>query len=157
MDDDGWSSDDSAASDDDGDQQPPLANARVQLVLLTAQFAAIAVVDTLRILSESEVPPRRARRRAWHNSILTGRLWVEELLQGHPGRLRLNLGVSKPVFTYLERSLHILGCPDGRWILVPEQLAIFLYICVTGLSINHVAERFQHSPATISKYVPHFF
>ena len=34
-----------------------------------------------------------------------------------------------------------------------EQLAIFLYTCVTGLSIRHVGERFQRSNDTISRYV----
>ncbi|KIK71790.1 hypothetical protein PAXRUDRAFT_676657, partial [Paxillus rubicundulus Ve08.2h10] len=33
-----------------------------------------------------------------------------------------------------------------------EQLGIFLYTCVTGLSSRHVGERFQHSPDTITKY-----
>ncbi|KIJ09149.1 hypothetical protein PAXINDRAFT_33619, partial [Paxillus involutus ATCC 200175] len=35
---------------------------------------------------------------------------------------------------------------------VEEQLAIFLYMCVTGLSSHHVAERFQCSPDTVMKY-----
>jgi hypothetical protein len=39
--------------------------------------------------------------------------------------------------------------------------AIFLYMCVTGLSVHHVGERFQRSNKTISKYVGissvHFF
>jgi len=34
-----------------------------------------------------------------------------------------------------------------------QHVAIFLYTCVTGLSIHHVGERFQHANATISKYV----
>ncbi|KIK98423.1 hypothetical protein PAXRUDRAFT_134231 [Paxillus rubicundulus Ve08.2h10] len=33
-----------------------------------------------------------------------------------------------------------------------EQLAIFLYMCVTGLSSCHVAKRFQCSPDAITKY-----
>ncbi|KIM65146.1 hypothetical protein SCLCIDRAFT_48308, partial [Scleroderma citrinum Foug A] len=35
---------------------------------------------------------------------------------------------------------------------VEEQLGIFLYTCVTGLSSRHVAERFQHSTDMITKY-----
>ncbi|KAJ6454392.1 hypothetical protein C8R45DRAFT_799711, partial [Mycena sanguinolenta] len=34
-----------------------------------------------------------------------------------------------------------------------ESLAIFLYTCVTGLAIDHVAERFQHSHTTISHHI----
>ncbi|KAF9060559.1 hypothetical protein BDP27DRAFT_1177700, partial [Rhodocollybia butyracea] len=47
----------------------------------------------------------------------------------------------------------LLGFETSRYgITVDEQLAIFLYTCVTGLSIRHVGERFQHSNETISQY-----
>ncbi|KAJ7119046.1 hypothetical protein C8R44DRAFT_625290 [Mycena epipterygia] len=42
-------------------------------------------------------------------------------------------------------------------IKLDESLAIFLYTCVTGLAIDHVAERFQHSHTTISQWVLFFF
>ncbi|KAJ7309933.1 hypothetical protein DFH08DRAFT_757224, partial [Mycena albidolilacea] len=32
-----------------------------------------------------------------------------------------------------------------------ESAAIFLYTCVTGIAIDHVAEHFQHSYSTISE------
>ncbi|KIK78574.1 hypothetical protein PAXRUDRAFT_163638, partial [Paxillus rubicundulus Ve08.2h10] len=35
---------------------------------------------------------------------------------------------------------------------IEEQLGIFLYTCVTGLSSCHVGERFQCSPDTVTKY-----
>ncbi|KIK73416.1 hypothetical protein PAXRUDRAFT_37870, partial [Paxillus rubicundulus Ve08.2h10] len=35
---------------------------------------------------------------------------------------------------------------------VEEQLGIFLYTCVTGLSSCHVGERFQRSPDTVTRY-----
>ncbi|KIK81613.1 hypothetical protein PAXRUDRAFT_155677, partial [Paxillus rubicundulus Ve08.2h10] len=35
---------------------------------------------------------------------------------------------------------------------VEEQLGIFLYTCVTGLSSCHVGERFQHFPDTVTRY-----
>ncbi|KIM64947.1 hypothetical protein SCLCIDRAFT_1164605, partial [Scleroderma citrinum Foug A] len=37
-------------------------------------------------------------------------------------------------------------------ISLEEQLAIFLYICVTGLPIRHIGERFQRSNDMISMY-----
>jgi hypothetical protein len=43
-------------------------------------------------------------------------------------------------------------CPT-RWITPEEQLAIFLYTCMTGLSMAHMKERFQRSKDTISKFV----
>ncbi|TFK16779.1 hypothetical protein FA15DRAFT_606434, partial [Coprinopsis marcescibilis] len=36
---------------------------------------------------------------------------------------------------------------------VKEQAAIFLYMCVTGLSVWHVGERFQRSNETVSRQV----
>jgi hypothetical protein len=50
-------------------------------------------------------------------------------------------------------ALRAVGLQDTRNITLEEHLAIFLYTCVTGLSIRHVGERFQHANATISKYV----
>ncbi|KIN97258.1 hypothetical protein M404DRAFT_160930, partial [Pisolithus tinctorius Marx 270] len=38
------------------------------------------------------------------------------------------------------------------FVLLEEQLAIFLYMSVTGLTIRHVSEHFQWSNETISQY-----
>ncbi|KAG2042888.1 hypothetical protein BDR03DRAFT_846706, partial [Suillus americanus] len=40
-------------------------------------------------------------------------------------------------------------------ISVEEQLGIFLYACVMGLSTCHLGERFQCSPNTIARYFKH--
>ena len=88
----------------------------------------------------------------YHTSILTGKGWVLELLNGHPDRIRTCLGVNHDVFDRLVRVLKHHGVLDSRGgISVEEQLSIFLYTCVTGLSSHHVAERFQHSSDTICK------
>ena len=56
-----------------------------------------------------------------------------------------------PVFLALVSELRtICGLEDSRHVTL-EQLAIFLYMSVTGLSIQQVGERFQHSNETISK------
>jgi hypothetical protein len=44
-----------------------------------------------------------------------------------------------------------MGHGDTRYVMLEEQLAIFLYTSVTGLSIRHVGERFQRANGTISK------
>ncbi|KAJ7081525.1 hypothetical protein C8R44DRAFT_527075, partial [Mycena epipterygia] len=44
------------------------------------------------------------------------------------------------------------GLTHSKHVTLEEQVAIFLYTCVTGLSIRHVGERFQRSNETISKY-----
>jgi hypothetical protein len=87
----------------------------------------------------------------YHTSVLTGQAWVLELLNGHPERIRTELGVHKHVFLALVQELRGLGMKDERNLLLEEQLAIFLYTCVTGLSIRHVGERFQRANGTIAR------
>jgi hypothetical protein len=87
---------------------------RQKAAALAAAFSAAAVVvATLPYLDK--VPQ--------HNSILTGRAWVRELLSGHPRRFHNMMGLSKPVFRRLpylliatwhseessQRALHGLG------------------------------------------------
>jgi hypothetical protein len=89
-------------------------------------------------------------KQIYHNSILSGHGWVQELLHGHPDRIRTELGMRKEVFIELVRELMNSGILDSRYVSAEEQVAIFLYSCVTGISIRHVGERFQHSNETIS-------
>jgi hypothetical protein len=44
-----------------------------------------------------------------------------------------------------------MGHSDAHEVMLEEQLAIFLYTCVTGLTICHIGERFQHANGTISQ------
>jgi hypothetical protein len=90
----------------------------------------------------------------YHTSALTGEAWVRELLNGHPERIRNELGVHKHVFDGLMFSLTTAGLGSSKYVLLKEQLAIFLYTCVTGLSLCHVSERFQRANETTSKFVP---
>jgi hypothetical protein len=87
-------------------------------------------------------------------SALSGAAWVVELLNGHPERIHYELGVHKHVFQILISYLQIIGVSHSWDVLLEEQLAIFLYKCVTGLSIWHVGKRLQHLNDTIHKYVP---
>jgi hypothetical protein len=61
------------------------------------------------------------------------------------------LGVSKHVFHQLIHELQSMGHTRSRYVSLEEQLAIFLYTSVTGLTVRHVGERFQRSNSTISK------
>ena len=74
-----------------------------------------------------------------------GKAWVLELLNGNPDRMRISLGVSVKVVQQLVDML-TQCCSFTRshnGIYVKEQLAIFLYTVVTGLSSRHVGEHFQ--------------
>jgi hypothetical protein len=44
-------------------------------------------------------------KKPYHTSILSGRVWVEELLQGNPQRIKDQLGMAKHVFRQLVRQL----------------------------------------------------
>ena len=76
----------------------------------------------------------------YHTSIMSGYAWLQELLHGHPECIHTELGVHKEVFHALIILLWSMGCSDTRYVTLKEQLAIFLYISVTGLSICHVGE-----------------
>ena len=90
----------------------------------------------------------------FHTSILTGKAWVLELLNGHPDWMQISLGVSVEVFQQLVNMLtQCCGFTCSRnGIYVEEQLAIFLYTAVMGLSSWHVGECFKHSNETIVRW-----
>jgi hypothetical protein len=140
---------DRMAMDDDDNQALQEWEAYCELVhqcLLSSVAILITVSGWLITSAYQKVP--------YHTSILTGEGWVRELLGGHPERIRCELGVHSHVFTALVLELRESGHQDSRFVSLEEQLAIFLYSCVTGLTIRHVGERFQRSNDTISKYVP---
>jgi hypothetical protein len=90
-------------------------------------------------------------KQPYHTSLLSGEGWVQELLNGHPRRIQCELGITKEVFEQLIHELRSMGHTRSKFVSLEEQLAIFLYTSVTGLTIRHVGERFQRSNATISK------
>jgi len=92
----------------------------------------------------------------YHTSALTGADWVRELLNGHPERIRNELGMHKHVFLDLVAALEQYGATSSKHVYIEEQLAIFLYTCVTGLSLRHVSERFQRANETTSRFVLYF-
>lgn len=93
-------------------------------------------------------------KQPYYTSALTGEGWVNELIHGHPDRIFHELGMRLHVFTSFVANLQLLGglTVSKHGVSVEEQAAIFLYACVTGLSIRHIGERFQRSNDTISKY-----
>jgi len=88
----------------------------------------------------------------YHTSILTGEMWVQELIAGHPKRIRTELGMRRNIFLQFVQTLMLSGLKPGRFVSYEEQAAIFLYACVTGLSTRRLGERFQRSNDTISHY-----
>ena len=116
-----------------------------RIIHYAALIVSIIITTTANILQNMYI------REPYHTSVLSGEAWVLELLCGHPDRIRTELGVSLEVFNDLIQELHHLGYNNSRYVSLEEQLAIFLYTCVTGLTIRHVGERFQRSNDTISR------
>lgn len=114
-------------------------------------FAAITLQLSLLLPTLMRLIFRYHMKEPYHTSILSGYAWVQELLHGHPERIRTELGVHKEVFLSLVEELRSMGHGDTRNVTLQEQLAIFLYMSVTGLSVRHTGERFQHANGTISK------
>jgi hypothetical protein len=127
--------------------RPPLVLTPTQVAVL--QIAEIAVQLLQLVLNYHRA--QRAFKIPYHTSALTGQGWVNELLGGHPGRIRLELGVERSTFILLVKALQTLGLQSSRHISIEEQVAIFLYAAVTGLASNRIGERFQHSTSTITK------
>ena len=114
------------------------------LQLLAILFVQLSVLCTQLFTKRAPIPH--------HTSILTGQAWVLELMTGHPDCIKINLGVTLETFSALVRILNDSDFTQSRnGVTVEEQLAIYLYTCVTGLSSRLVAERFQRSPDTITR------
>ncbi|KLO06039.1 hypothetical protein SCHPADRAFT_804797, partial [Schizopora paradoxa] len=64
----------------------------------------------------------------YHTSALSGEAWVEELVHGHPDRIRHEFGVRMHVFLLLVEELRTYsGLDDSKHVTLREQVAIFLY------------------------------
>jgi hypothetical protein len=119
-------------------------NIRKKVAAVGVALAAIAAsvyVDKIRV-------PRPLR-----TSILTGQLWLCELLQGHPTCFHEQMGMSQHVFQKLSFELQLYnGLKNSKYVTADKQLAIFIYLAQTGQSSRMLQERFQGSGDTISMY-----
>lgn len=88
----------------------------------------------------------------YHTSALSGEEWVQELINDHPEHIHCELGVHKDIFKALIANLRNIGHSHSQYVMIEEQLSIFFYKCITGLSIWHVGQHFQHFNDTISQY-----
>lgn len=125
---------------------PPANTARQRLLAQAAQV----FVTVIAAAAQAYAGPLFDRT-PYHTSILTGEAWVQELIHGHPDRIKTELGMRLHVFIAFVSELRACGLADSRHVTLEEQVSIFLYTSVTGLSIRHVGERFQHANDTISR------
>lgn len=120
---------------------------RRELLRNSVMLAVIAAGSIVAVADTPRAPPV-----PMYDSSLTGQMWMDELLAGHPQRFYNAMGMHKDVFKRLLEELKSRGgLGDTKHVSAEEQLGIFLYTAVTGLSTRHVQERFQRSPSTVTK------
>ena len=130
------------------DQRSRQRQLRLRFQRFTILFVSILLTAVVSMLQSYY------HKEPYHTSVLTGEAWVLELLAGHPRRIRCELGVHHHTFAALIAELRGMGHTNSRnGVSLEEQLAIFLYMSVTGLTIRHTGERFQRSNETISRHV----
>jgi hypothetical protein len=133
-------------NDDNEDDEDEIEQQRRMLIAQAAGiFVNTAIAGALTIIEPLY------NKTPYHTSALTGADWVRELLAGHDRRIRSELGVHKEIFQELLESLARGGIGPSKHVALEEKLAIFLYICVTGITFVHAGERFQRATDTISK------
>lgn len=120
--------------------------ARTQVAVVVCVLAALTTLLVLvrrKLVSLTPIPMRTL--------ILSGQMWLDELLVGHPERFVEQFGMSKCAFQLLSRELQLhSGLTDRCHVTADEQLATFLYITKTGSSTRTLQECFQRSPSTIT-------
>jgi len=124
---------------------------RLHLIQYMSLLLSIIICATASIVSEPAARPPRRDPEPYHTSILSSEGWVLELLTGHPDHIKNELRMSADLFNELITILRNRDHINSRFVSLEEQLAIFLYTCVTELPVRHVGERFQRSNDTISR------
>ena len=74
----------------------------------------------------------------YHDSALSGAVWVCELLRGHPKHICKELGVHKHVFQDIIVALQDTGHTQSKFVTLEEQLAIFLYSTSVAMVMTDV-------------------
>lgn len=115
------------------------------------RYTLLLALNVNQVLITSTLLKPTRTKEPYHMSVLTGEGWLLELMAEHPERIHCELGVRLHVFTKLLAQLRRLGHTNTRAVSLEEQVAIFLYTCITGLTTRHVGERFQRSTSTISR------
>ena len=123
-----------------------------QLLLEMLKLIHILLLNIVKVAFNTK--PAQKDPEPYHTSILSGHQWVLELIAGHPDCIHCELRVRKETFLQLLIKLCQAGHCDSKRVTLEEQLAIFLYMCVTGLTMCHVGKHFQVqcSSSTISWY-----
>ena len=138
-----YSSDDSDNSSEAEEQQ----HQQVRKMMSTVAFTLANIIATAALIYTNPL----YNKLQYHTSALSGADWVWELINGHPEHIHNELGVHKHVLHALVEELQLVGYKHSKHVYLEEQLTIFLYTCVTGLSLQHVCKHFQCLGDTVSR------
>ena len=131
---------------------PRISHAKKYATLHQQKWRKLLLLSVIACVSMASQSLARPKPVPKHTSILTGQKWINELLAGHPERFKEQFGIDKTIFRallhYLQSHSHL---SDSKHITATEQLAIFLYMAVSGATNRLLQERFQRSRDTISK------
>lgn len=94
----------------------------------------------------------RILKQPCRTSVLSGREYIIELLNGHPDRIYDSFRMNQCTFRSLCQRLKSLGyLKDDKIVSVEEAVGIFLITVGHNMRNRIVSERFQHSQETISR------
>ena len=85
--------------------RPSHLSAEVKMTLHCAILVAITLQLSLLLPTLMCLIFRYHMKEPYHTSILSGYAWVQELLNGHPERIRTEIGVHKDIFHALVEEL----------------------------------------------------
>ncbi|KAK6972089.1 hypothetical protein R3P38DRAFT_2812738 [Favolaschia claudopus] len=115
-------------------------------------MSEMAKVVLAAVLGAVEAVKPRLCPEPYHTSVRTGRMWMDELLAGHRRRMRRNMGMHKPVFRKLVRTLRAkTGIGDSKHVGLTEAVGLFLHMIVTNNTTEEEDEIFQRSPDTVHR------
>jgi DDE superfamily endonuclease len=122
-------------------QQWQLYRRTVRTAIVSILFAVLQYVETLYIPTGL---------RTMYTDGIRGAVLTQQLLNGHPERIRNMTRLKKEVFLELLNWLCQKGnLKDSRQVSSAEKLILFLYICAHGIKFRIAAETMQHSTRTI--------
>ena len=78
-------------------------------------------------------------------------MWVNELLSEHLRHFWTELSVHWSTFILLIKAMQKLSLQSSHHVSIKQQVVIFLYISITGITYVHMGEHFQYSMSTITK------
>jgi hypothetical protein len=108
---------------------------------------AFLVFPALYLLSKKNRTPL-------NTSVLTGPMYIRELLDGHPTRcfdfLRMESHIFQALYDYL-RSRKLFK--NSRGVSVKEQLGMLMYMLSRNANYRTLTDRFQRSPETLHRHI----